>query len=300
MQIHAYNSTHEINDKFKNVSKDLSQGKWVNDKLSTQNKNFRVVRILKRIISALFGDMFSHIRTDRVALALFANLEANSKHVNPETKNLAYDILNKLNTRTKGKYAVQINACKRAISTLNNETSIDEGKPSAASGTQNNSLADALKNGKKNLGKSNAPKNNKVNAANDNTSGNAPVPPPPPGAGIIPPPPPGPATSGIAANGGPKHYTVDTGAAPKKEKKLFAHDGKEIKKEDIEKLGNVGAQLNGALGTNHKEALKNIQKANESDPKAHESKQKMLEQIRKNKEAAAKKKAEEASKTNQI
>lgn len=235
MQVQGFKSTQEINNKLTQIKQDLTEGKWVTDQLTTKNKNWRITRILKRVISVLFGDMFSHIRTDRVALAVFSTLQKNSKHADATTQNLAIEILDLLEGKTthkngSSKYQGWIALAKIGVAHLK-DPSNPKAKPAKSSG----SLADALKNGKDKLGK-----------------GKSTVPPAP---GFVPPAPgfipPAPGFNPSSVNNQPAPTATPKPAPRKKGQLVTSPSGQQIwmSAAELEKQAQKGQNLAGDLAT---------------------------------------------------
>ncbi len=84
--------------------------KWINDGLEVVNKENGFVRFIKIIVlplARLFGaDPFTHVRANAVALVIFAEFQKHEGQLSAEDKKTTYQILDRLNARTKNKYDI--------------------------------------------------------------------------------------------------------------------------------------------------------------------------------------------------
>ena len=80
----------------------LSHNKWVDSKLNVRTKDCRFVRILKTVAGFIFGiNMFSHIKTNKVALSLFQYCKDNKQHLDGKAENTLSAIFSQLSSKAK-------------------------------------------------------------------------------------------------------------------------------------------------------------------------------------------------------
>lgn len=99
-------------------SENLKTGKmWLNDKNETQNKDSRIVRWIKCILSVILPfNLYSSIKVDRVALNYFGFINTHKEYLgNQETREKAIEVFKTLKAQTKDKYVKLLEVYEAAI-----------------------------------------------------------------------------------------------------------------------------------------------------------------------------------------
>jgi hypothetical protein len=99
-----------FHQKIKQIHTDLTEGKWLNEQMETQDKNNRFVRWIKCILSIILPvDLFSSIKVDTVAIKFFKFVQNHKEWLSDnEILENVRAVLLKLEEKTKEKHTETI------------------------------------------------------------------------------------------------------------------------------------------------------------------------------------------------